>query len=489
MTTRTIKAHILPDLLSKPKSPDIIFIITDQQRYESIKELGYPYMDTPNLDKLVREGVTFSNSFITAPSCAPSRASLFTGMYPHTNGVYKNDDPWSHSWIELLADAGYHCVNIGKMHTSPYTTPMGFHERYVVENKDRQHPNLPFFFDEWDKELRARGLKKPGRETYREREDYRDSLGVFDWEFPEDVHPDIFVGNLAKWWITERPKVDKPIFLQIGFPGPHPPFDALPRYTEMYMKKDLPLPTVTEQELREQPLALQKLRRQHMEVDHDAVVHLEQATRQQQHRQRASYFANVTMIDEQVGEILSALEQIGYLENAVVMFTSDHGESLGDHGHSQKWNMYDAVTKVPMIVWGPGHVQQGRNVDSLTQLFDLGPTVLELAGVEVPKDMEARSLLPQLQGITKEGRKYVFAEHSRDPILDSTEFMTMIRDIEWKLVHFVDDTNGQLFDLTNDPKEIHNLWNDPTYEHKKREMISAILDWRIRGDLATAKGH
>lgn len=471
------------------KQPNIIFIITDQQRYDTIKELGYPYMDTPNLDKLVKEGVSFSNAFITAPSCAPSRASLFTGMYPHTNGVYKNDDPWTHSWVERLADAGYHCVNVGKMHTSPYTTPMGFHERYVVENKDRQHPNLPFFFDEWDKEFRARGLSKPGRETYRERADYRDRLGVFDWELPEEMHPDIFVGNVAKWWINDRPKVDKPIFLQIGFPGPHPPFDALPRYTENYLKKELPLPKVTEQELQEQPPALQQLRRQHMEVDHDAVVHLDQPTREQQHRQRAAYFANVTMIDELVGEIMASLEQRGYLDNAVVIFTSDHGESLGDHGHSQKWNMYDAVTRVPMIVWGPGHVKQGHKVDALAQLFDLGPTVLELAGIETPKEMEAQSLAAALQGKAMEERKYVFAEHSRDPILDGTEFMTMIRDKEWKLVHFVDDTNGQLFDLTNDPDEVRNLWNDPAYEAKKQELIGAILAWRIRSGLATARGY
>ncbi|WP_159887736.1 sulfatase family protein [Paenibacillus puerhi] len=469
--------------------PNIIFIITDQQRYETIQALGYPYMDTPNLDRLVQEGTSFSNSFITAPSCAPSRASLFTGMYPHTNGVYKNDDPWERSWVELLADAGYHCVNVGKMHTSPYTTPMGFHERYVVENKDRQHPNLPFFFDEWDKALRARNIKKPGRESYRDREDYRESLGVFDWDLPEDMHPDNFVANLAKWWIKDRPKVKKPVFLQIGFPGPHPPFDSIPKYTEAYMNKKLPLPNVTEKEIAEQPKALQALRKQHMEVDHDAVVHLDHATPEQQHRQRATYFANVTMIDEQIGEIFKALDESGYLENSVVIFTSDHGESLGDHGHSQKWNMYDAVTKVPMIMWGPGHIQQGQQVNDLVQHMDLGATVLELAGIDLPRDMEARSLVPALQGKAMEERRYVFAEHSRDPILDATEFMTMIRDHEWKLVHFVDDTYGQLFNLQEDPEELHNLWNDERYASKKQELIAAILSWRIRSDLATAKGY
>ena len=116
------------------KQPNIILIMTDQQRFDTIAALGFPYMDTPNLDRLVREGVSFDNCFVSAPSCAPARASLFTGLYPHTTGILKNADRWTRSWVEDLASAGYHCVNIGKMHTFPFETPLGFHERYVVEN-------------------------------------------------------------------------------------------------------------------------------------------------------------------------------------------------------------------------------------------------------------------------------------------------------------------------------------------------------------------
>ena len=119
------------------ETPNIILIITDQQRYDTIAELGFSHMETPNLDRLVREGTTFENCHITAPSCAPARASLFTGYYPHTTGIYKNADRWTKTWVSQLADTGYHCVNIGKMHTYPFETEAGFHERYVVENKDR----------------------------------------------------------------------------------------------------------------------------------------------------------------------------------------------------------------------------------------------------------------------------------------------------------------------------------------------------------------
>jgi len=143
--------------------PNIILIITDQQRYDTIAALGFPYVDTPNLDRLAREGTTFTNSFVTAASCAPARASLFTGYYPHTVGVYKNADTWRHSWVEQLAEAGYHCVNIGKMHTYPYETPLGFHERFVVENKDRYLEGR-WFFDRWDMALQAQGLVNQQRE-------------------------------------------------------------------------------------------------------------------------------------------------------------------------------------------------------------------------------------------------------------------------------------------------------------------------------------
>ena len=206
--------------------PHIIFIITDQQRYDTIAALGYDHMDTPHLDRLVREGVSFSNCHITAPSCAPARASLFTGYFPHTTGILKNADSWKRSWIEDLADSGYRCINIGKMHSYPYHTPLGFHERFVVENKDRFLEER-YYYDEWDKALHARGLVKQQRELYRQRADYAECLGAFEWELPEDMQSDMFVGDLATWWIESKPVSEQPLFLQIGFPGPHPPLTPL----------------------------------------------------------------------------------------------------------------------------------------------------------------------------------------------------------------------------------------------------------------------
>ena len=466
------------------KQPNIILVMTDQQRFDTISALGFPYMETPNLDRLVTEGVTLSQCYISAPSCAPARASLFTGYYPHTTGILKNADRWTRSWVERLGQVGYHCVNVGKMHTFPFETPLGFHQRYVVENKDRYLEGR-YYFDEWDKALQARGLIKQQRELYRQRSDYNERLGAFEWELPEEMHPDMFVGNLAQWWINSYP-VAKPLFLQIGFPGPHPPYDPTWAYAEPYMNRDLPRLEVTEAELASQPPPFLEMRRHNCDVDHDSVVHQLNPTPEQRHRQRAYYLANVTMIDDKIGQILNALDQQGYLDNSVVIFTSDHGDCLGDHGHSQKWTMYDIITRAPTIVWSPGRFQAGVTIDDLCQQMDLGPAILELAGAEVPETMEAKSILPLLRGEGWSSRDYVFAEHSRDGILQGTEFMSMVRSLDWKLVHFLDQPDGQLFDLTADPDEINNLWHQAEFADKKQELMAVLREWHIRSQYQTA---
>jgi len=464
--------------------PNIIFIITDQQRFDTINALGYDYMDTPNLDRLANEGVVYTQCHVTAASCAPARASLFKGYYPHTTGILKNADTWRRSWIELLNDSGYHCTNVGKMHTWPFETELGFDERYVVENKDRYLEGR-YYFDEWDKALRFRGLIKQQRELYRKRDDYRDRLGAFKWELPEDTHPDMFVGDMATWWINSYPKT-APLFLQIGFPGPHPPYDPIPRYADPYLKKELPLLEVTQEELDNQPPAFKELRQHNQDIDHDSVVLELEPTEEQRHLQRAYYLANVTMIDEKVGEIIDALEQNDYLDNSIIIFTSDHGDCLTDHGHSQKWTMYDAITRIPLIVWAPKKFQGGRVVNELCQQMDLGPTILELAGIEVPPTLEAISMKESLEGDNWKGRDYVFAEQIKDGILTGCEFMTMVRNQEWKLVHFLDEPHGQLFNLSADPDEVHNLWDDEDSAVQKQGMLDVLREWRIRSGIETA---
>ena len=198
------------------------------------------------------------------------------------------------------------------------------------------------------------------------------------------------------------------------------------------------------------------------------------------------------MIDEKVGEILNALEEEGYIDNTIVIFTSDHGDCMSDHGHIQKWTMYEQITKVPTIVWAkPGSTASkliegdGRRIDGLCQLMDLGPLILDLAQVEKRPDMEAKSLLPAVQGKDWKPREYVFCEQVKDGIFTGNLFQTMIRNDKWKLVHFVDATYGLLIDLENDPDEFNNLWDDPDCASVKNELLLTLLNWRVRSGVET----
>jgi arylsulfatase len=465
--------------------PNIIMIVTDQQRYDSISALGFPYMTTPHLDRLVDEGTVLTNCHITAASCVPCRASLFSGYYPHTTGVLRNGEPWGrHTWVEQLKEAGYRCVNIGKMHTIPYDADAGFHERYVVENKDRYMEGR-WYFDEWDKALAAHGLKKQQRVLYRERDDYKERLGAFEWELPEHLHSDMFVGNMAKWWVETYP-VTQPLFLQVGFPGPHPPYDPTSRFAEPYLKRnDLPIPKVTPEELDALPPPLQEKRQHDVEVDHDSVVWSLDPTPEQLHRLWAYYCANVTMIDEKIGELLEMLRGRGYLENAVVLFFSDHGDCMGEHGLIQKWSMYEAITRTPVIAWSPGRFPANAKIDGLCQLFDLAPTILELAGCAVPESFEARTLLPALEGRDWQPRGHAFCEQAGDVNLTGTEFITMVRSARHKLVHFKGAAYGQLFDLQADPGEVVNRWDDPAMAATRAELLDVLRDWLIESNYRT----
>jgi arylsulfatase len=464
--------------------PNIILIITDQQRYDTIAALGFPHAITPNLDRLAREGTSFESCYITAPSCVPSRASLFSGLYPHTNGVICNLDGWQHSWVERLAESGYRCVNVGKMHTWPMDAPCGFHQRLVVENKERIRKFTGSeFIDEWDKALATHELKRPLRMDYRKLPDYKERLGAFEWPLPEKMHSDYFTGDLAKWWIEKYAPIDEPLFLQIGFPGPHPPYDPVGSAIKKYEGRDIPVDEIKTEDTANQPAAFESLRRRHVELEADAIAFSMTPSLEARKRQREYYLANVTMIDEKVGEILEALKAKGLLDNSIVIFTSDHGDTLGDHGQSQKWTMYEQVLRVPLIVWGPGMVQQGRAVPELIQHMDIGATILDYAGIEVPAYMEAESLRGLLDGDAEAGREFVFAELGPDNVLEKVKFMTMVRSKDWKLVHFLGSDEGQLFDMNADPLEEHNLWSDPASHAQKASLLDEIFQWRMTSQI------
>jgi arylsulfatase A-like enzyme len=474
--------------MSSPNSPqerpNIVLIMTDQQRADSIGYLGAPWMNTPHLDQLAKEGVAFTNCFVTSPVCVSSRASVFRGMYPHTTNVYTNFEKWEPNWVQWLADADYHCVNIGKMHINPYDCKGGFHQRFPVENKDRplfleQHERA--IYDEWDKALKARGLRKPSRYTRLEDDpdNFKQTLGCFTWEIDDDMHPDNFVGNTSQWWLKERQST-APFFLQIGFPGPHPPYDPTANYLAMYEDIHIPVADVTAAELDAQPGMHQKLRESMVDFNIDSVAWRENPTKEDLLRLRRHYAANVTMIDDQVGGIMNVLEQRGYLDNTIVIFCSDHADALGDHGHIQKWTMYDSVTRVPLIFRAPQQFKTALQCDDLVQLMDIAPTILELTGIGIPENWEAKPVTSFLVGGQwQDGpiREHVYAELGRDHIQSASELVIMRRGKRFKVVVYPGEDDGEFYDLESDPHEVKNLWSYESYKLQRDQAVHEVLQW------------
>lgn len=466
------------------KFPNIILIMTDQQRFDTIRALGAASYITPNLDRLVREGMTFDNCYCAAPTCMPSRAALFNCKFPGRTGVYSNSDSWGESWVSRLADAGYHCVNVGKMHTYPYDTPCGFHQRYVVENKDRRCDRMGLdnhcgrFEDELDKFFAWNGLKKPERKFFAENfPDYYDAVGCFTWPYEERFHHDAFVGDMAQR-VIERRTTDEPLFLQIGFPGPHPPFDPPQRFLDMYDEEAFSGDIISAEEAAQQPRAQRMFRERGHTRGMDGVIWPVEPTPAQIRRMRKSYAANVTMIDEKIGQIMDRLQQGGYLDDAIVIFTSDHGECLGDHRLFEKWCMYDCITRIPMILWSSGErVPRGKRTDALLQQFDIIHTVFDMLGLSLPDDVQSHPI-GDLHGEIA-GREAVFAEHAQDHVMRGCQFMTMARTREYKLVHYQNEQQeNELYDLRNDPEERHNLYHDPSYRDVRDDMIMRMLNFK-----------
>jgi arylsulfatase len=462
-------------------APNILLIMTDQQRFDTIGALGFSVMRTPVMDRLAREGVSFDSCFVAAPVCVPSRASFFTGLYPHASGVFRNADSWCESWVGRFQGAGYHTVSVGKMHTTPLAALCGFDQRIVVENKvrplllDQPHGGD---FDDYDKFLGTTGVKKPSEDYLHDQPDYESALGAFEWHLEEAYHPDVVVGSMAEWFVRTR-ESPAPLLLVLGFPGPHPPYDPPRRCIDLYDDVDLPVPRVTNEELNGQPPPHKGYRDQMRNGRNDGILWTARPPRKQLERLRRHYAANVTLIDDQIGRVLSAMGDRGYLDDAIVVLTSDHGDCLGDHGHIQKWTMYDEVMKVPAIVWSPSRLPQGKRFTQLIQHFDLGPTLFELAGLSTEGRRSAESLLPIVNG-DGGGRHYVFAEQIRDNLAREITFCTMIRSESWKLVHYLDQEWGELYDLKAHPAETKNLWTDPASESVKMALLDEIRDWRIR---------
>ncbi len=447
--------------------PNIILILTDQQRFDTIGAWGNDHMITPHQDRLAREGVSFRQAYCPGATCVASRAAIFTGMYPHTTGAYSFDN-WAHhrNWVEDLADGGYFCASIGKMHFSPRDVPGGFHDRVIVENPTNKNLANGGADDDWGKFLSHHGIERPNDRNKTDPAWLQKYQGVV-WHHEERFHSDVFIGDSATSWINSH-QGDKPVFLQVGFTGPHEPWDPLQRHLDMYQDRDVPPRVCREGELAEKPpqhLAHQQF---HANTQHESVIDIASADEDDIARMRRHYYAKITTVDEQLGRVLRALEEKGWLDNSLLLFCSDHGELLGDHKLAYKWLMYDPIVHVPLIARHPGSVGSPSEVTDLVSLMDLGPTILQWAGLQTPSRLEGRSLLPYLRGEEIAPREFVCCEDN---------YQLMFRTPRHKMVYYIGQEEGELYDLGADPHELENLWDDARLASVKQDLLTRVLAW------------
>ncbi|NKB71128.1 MAG: sulfatase-like hydrolase/transferase [Candidatus Latescibacteria bacterium] len=451
--------------------PNIIFIITDQQRADTIGAWGCDYMTTPHMDRLAREGVSFTNAFCPGATCVASRAAIFTGMYPHNTGVYAFQD-WSQhrNWVHDLKEAGYWCANIGKMHLEAQGVDDGFHERIKVENPTNKQRENGGGDDDWGRFLAHHGQERPNNRNFTDPQWLQKYQGV-PWHLEERFHSDVFIGDAAVGWIDSW-QGDKPLFLEVGFTGPHEPWDPLERHLDMYKDRELPPAVQRQGELDNKPPQHRAHQEAFIHTRGEAQIDLTGASAEDIAEMRRHYYAKITTVDEQLGKVLDALERKGLLENSLLVFCSDHGEMLGDHQMAYKWLMYDSITRIPLVVCdfrAESNRPQGT-VDELVSLMDIGPTFLEAAGVEAATYLEGNSLAPYL-GRDDTGfapRDWVFCEDN---------YQIMMRGKTHKLVYYIGQAEGELYDLAQDPHELDNLWDSPDHQELKTQMRLQLLEW------------
>lgn len=426
---------------------NVLLITVDQMRGDCLGIEGHPVVQTPNLDHLASTGVRFSRAYSATPSCIPARAALLTGMKQENHGRvgYRDGVPWRYP-VTLpgeLAKAGYQCHGVGKMHFHPTRSRQGFHD--VVLHDGYLHFNRltnkdPALYDDYVPWLR----EKAGADV-----DYTDhgvecnSWVARPWHLPERLHPTNWVVHESIRFLKRRDP-DRPFFLWMSFVRPHAPLDPPAYYFDSYMSRDLPLPPVGDWVDPNGPKnpGLSPSASAGRLTDHE----LKQAM--------AGYYGCITHIDHQIGRFLDALNESRQLDDTLILFTSDHGELLGDHHLFRKSLPYEGSARVPMILRAPRSWKDSPSgvYDVPVELRDVLPTCLDAAGCEIPDSVDGKSLLPFARGESVPWREYIHGEHTQGEM--SNHWLT---DGKEKYIWFSQTGREQFFDLRTDPRECQDL--------------------------------
>ncbi|MFX3631524.1 MAG: sulfatase [Candidatus Pristimantibacillus sp.] len=467
----------------------IWLITTDQMRADAI---GIENSDvlTPSLDEMAREGTVFERSYCASPVCTPSRASIFTGRYPHVHGAWNIGVSLNEDEVTLcdhLKRLDYRTVGVGKMHFRPQCKPNYTNEPESPAYRDRGRDadNTYFGFDEhiitedngigaytdWLNEQSPEWAESYTRDRGRNEGAAGD---VWESEMPAELHQTYWTAERSIE-VIENHSGDQPLFLWTSFVDPHHPFNPPRSYVERYASADIRLPSLAEARTIQRPEHLMRQNGNYWPGGGETHAYGDE----HMHRLIRNYYAMITFIDDQIGRIRDAWKAKGIYDDVLVVFTADHGEMLGDHGLLYKgpW-FYEGLTRVPMIVRGPG-IQSGHRTAALMENVDILPTLLEAVGQERPYGVQGVSQLPVMTGIASNVRDSAITTYDAH---DRGIHGKCLRTDKYKLVVFEGEPYGELFDLENDPGEKVNEYLNPSYKEIKYKlmeiMLQRLLGWQ-----------
>lgn len=434
------------------KPMNVIFILTDDHRYDFMGFTGrLPWLKTPALDLLAKQGAYFKNAFVTTSLCSPSRASILTGQYSHVHTIVDNlaGEPDGLVYFpQYLQNSGYQTSFFGKWH-------MG-------DDDDRPRPG----FNHWES-FRGQGVY------------YNPKLNIDGKhvQFGDSTYITDLLTQHAIDWMDKREK-DKPFFIYLSHKAVHSPLMPAKRHKGLYKNKKYDLPATYYQTISQEYKALRwpewvkNQRYSWHGVDfpyhkHESIEEMVQ-----------TYCETLMAVDESVQSVLEYLDKNGLRENTMVIYMGDNGFSWGEHGLIDKRHFYEESVKVPFLVYAPGLFKGGKTIDQMVQNIDIGPTVLELAGLKQPSYMPGKSFTTLLKGEATTWRDKIFYEYYWEYDFPMTPTVYGVRTDRYKFIRYqgIWDQN-ELYDLKNDPNEIHNLIEDPQYAILIKELASDLYNW------------
>jgi arylsulfatase len=436
------------------KPPNIVLVTTDQQRHDTLGPKAPPFLRTPHLNLLAHEGVTFSAAYADCPICIPSRISIMTGRHVFSHGASSNartSDVMGRTETlpALLNQAGYQTAAIGKMHFHPMRARHGFQEMILPDDYYRwiHQSGLPY-------QPMRHGLGQT--ELYPSMSTVPESLTLTSWITEQCVE-----------YIRERHDPTVPFFLWCSYSKPHPPFDPPEPYYSMYRDSPIPDPIFGNWSADDQsPEAFKRFRQQKSDdlIPHEII-----------REARAAYYGLITQIDYNIGRLISALNDVKLLEDTLIIFTSDHGEYLGDHHAGSKVFFHEPSAHVPLLLRMPKQWDNrchGQVVDSIATMADLLPTVLTAAGGQVPDYVDGQDLIGIAQGGLEHPRQYLLAMSSQYSDCD----YLAITDGKWKYIWYPEGPVEQLFDLNTDPYELNNVAEDPSQLARRSALREELIN-------------